>query len=36
VNEDKVPEIILIGFAVVQYHDESTGKEEEVQNSERG
>jgi hypothetical protein len=30
VNEDHVPEIILMGFAVVRYHDESIGKEEEV------
>jgi hypothetical protein len=30
VNEEQVPEIILIGFAVVQDHDESTGQEEDV------
>jgi hypothetical protein len=29
VNEE-LPEIILSGFAVVQDHDESTGKEEDV------
>jgi hypothetical protein len=33
-HEEKVnevlPEIILSGFAVVQNHDESTGKEEDV------
>jgi hypothetical protein len=30
VNENQLPEIILSGFAVVQDHDESIGKEEDV------